>query len=296
MGTSNISSSGGAALLPFAVLAQLNDMDTARQIFTAAIEYYRRGEYEKAIEEFQKSYALSKKPELLYNIAICYEKLVRIGDAIAAYHFYLRRNPHADDKVAVESRIIFLEMQINPNTPAESKPKISGIPEPKDMTSAPAPEPSSIIDVYIPPAERIKTPSTDTTPHSINSKFRVLKWTSVALSAVGLVTGVTSYSLARKKQDQHDTLINNLIEQGEVTGSTGDYRFADAGAKERHAGELNGLENDVRVFEKISIGGFAGAVLSLSFGGFFFWLDRKKMQIVLKSDTHTLSGGVHVSF
>lgn len=103
---------GRVFFLPFAGLAQVTDIDMAKQHFIAGNGYYERGEYDRAIEEFQKSYELSKKADLHYNIAICYEKLVRVKDAVAAYKMYLSENPFATDQAKVLARIKFLEEQI----------------------------------------------------------------------------------------------------------------------------------------------------------------------------------------
>lgn len=48
-------------------------------------EHYERGEYRRAVEKFIQAHALSPDPNLLFNIASCYEKL---GDSEAAVERY----------------------------------------------------------------------------------------------------------------------------------------------------------------------------------------------------------------
>lgn len=102
---------GRVFFLTFAELAQVTDVDMAKQHFAAANGYYQRGEYEKAIEEFSKAYDLSKKAELFFNIAVCYEKMSKFEEALTAYRRYLAEMPWATDRQEVEARISLLEKE-----------------------------------------------------------------------------------------------------------------------------------------------------------------------------------------
>jgi hypothetical protein len=55
------------------VLAQTDD-DAARRHFESGAEYLARSDYENALREFKAAYELSKRPELLLNIATVYER------------------------------------------------------------------------------------------------------------------------------------------------------------------------------------------------------------------------------
>src|SRR3954468_12997885 len=63
------------------------DLQDAKAHFLAGASYYSNGVYDDAAKEFKQSYELSKKPEILYNIAQCYGK---IGDDPTTV-MYLRR-------------------------------------------------------------------------------------------------------------------------------------------------------------------------------------------------------------
>src|SRR5436305_8380691 len=58
---------------------------------------YRAREYRRAAEKFLQAYALDADPNLLFNIARCYEAL---GDTLAAIEKYkaFLANPGADDQ------------------------------------------------------------------------------------------------------------------------------------------------------------------------------------------------------
>lgn len=247
MGASNISGISEVALLPLAVLAQLADVELARRYFRTGEALYHRAEYAAALEEFQKSYELSGGPELYYNIALCYEKLSRFKEAIAAYRIYLKRLPNAPDHQEISSRIDSLTRQIGePPTPPDGK---NGR--------------------YIPPSDRIKP---------VGAPYKMLMWSSFALSAVGLTAGVIGASKAEEKEGEYDDIVDNLRAEGKIVGNPG--RFVDDEAGERYEGELNSLKNDINKFDRIEVAGFASGAVLLGLGGLFLWLDRKQTAVV----------------
>jgi hypothetical protein len=64
---------------------------------------FERKEYDKALTEYQASYAKSPKPYLLFHIGECYRFLGKMPDAISTYKKYIARvSKGADRKKAVE--------------------------------------------------------------------------------------------------------------------------------------------------------------------------------------------------
>jgi tetratricopeptide (TPR) repeat protein len=61
----------------------------ARTLFVGAREAYERGDYASAYADFQLSYDLSQRPELLYNVGLAAQKLGRGDEALAAFEGYL---------------------------------------------------------------------------------------------------------------------------------------------------------------------------------------------------------------
>lgn len=84
----------------------------AMEIFEAGSAYYKQGNYEKALEQFEEAYRLDPLPELLYNIGQCHERLQDYRDAIDAYGRYLDADPQAQDRQAVEEKIKNLEQKL----------------------------------------------------------------------------------------------------------------------------------------------------------------------------------------
>ena len=86
-----------------------SDDERARVHFEAGRSYYEQARYDDAAREWQQSFDLSGRPELLLNISQAQERALRYDDAIAAARQYLTLVPEAADKKTVEDRIVNLE-------------------------------------------------------------------------------------------------------------------------------------------------------------------------------------------
>lgn len=95
---------------------------------------YNDGRVADALGYFQRSYALSQRPALLFNIATAHERLRHDAEAIAAYRAYLERVPDADNRRFVEERIAFLESS------TASAPRPAPLTETTAEPTAPTPE------------------------------------------------------------------------------------------------------------------------------------------------------------
>jgi tetratricopeptide (TPR) repeat protein len=108
-----------------------DDMEAAKAHFAAGSAYYEQADYTDAVKEFNEAYRLSHRTDLLYNIALCYERLNQYDNAIETLQKYLTDKPNAPDRVTIESRIQNLqkakEAQLAPGKPA---------PAPKPVTLA----------------------------------------------------------------------------------------------------------------------------------------------------------------
>lgn len=98
-----------------------DDEHLARIHAQAANDYYNKADYEKALKEFQETYRLSKRPQFLYNIAVCHERLGNLELAVDNLERYLRELPEASDRGTIEDRIRNLKARIPPK-PEEKPP------------------------------------------------------------------------------------------------------------------------------------------------------------------------------
>lgn len=92
-------------LLPTVAAAQMSDDERARQHFEAARSYYDQARYEDAEREFQESFRLSRRVELLVNIATCRERALDFDGAAEMLERYLNERPDAPDRTTVQTRI-----------------------------------------------------------------------------------------------------------------------------------------------------------------------------------------------
>src|SRR3954447_23318990 len=85
------------------------DEEAAKAHFMAGSAYYEQANYDDAVKEFNEAHRLSQRPDLLYNIALAYERLERWDEAIASLNRYLRDKPDAQDRSLIQTRIENLE-------------------------------------------------------------------------------------------------------------------------------------------------------------------------------------------
>jgi tetratricopeptide (TPR) repeat protein len=81
------------------------DEEAAKAHFLAGQAYYEQANYTDAVKEFTEAHRLSHRPDLWYNISVCYERMARWDDAIDALQQYLSERPNASDRGVIESRI-----------------------------------------------------------------------------------------------------------------------------------------------------------------------------------------------
>lgn len=97
------------AILPLPVCAQTPAQDAeARALFEAGRVAFVDERFGDALGYFQRSYELSRRPELLYNIATSLDRLDRDDEAITQYEAFLTAIPDAANRRDVELRVSVL--------------------------------------------------------------------------------------------------------------------------------------------------------------------------------------------
>jgi len=95
-----------SSLVSATAAAQLTDTDEeARLQFRAGESAYARGDYQAALEDFERAYRLSQRPALLFNIGLAAQRARHRERALEAFQQYLQLKPDADNRADVESRI-----------------------------------------------------------------------------------------------------------------------------------------------------------------------------------------------
>ena len=100
-------------------------VEQAKQHFAQAVAFAQAGDCGAAIVEFEAAYQLVPRPNALYNIAQCQERLFRYDLAIRYYERYLQEAPaDAPDRAAVSGALATLRnllgtVAVHCNVPAE---------------------------------------------------------------------------------------------------------------------------------------------------------------------------------
>ena len=98
------------ALVAHSTQAQNRRAETeARSVFDAGQVAFTDGRYNDALVYFRRSYNLSHRPALLFNIALCSDRLRDDEAAIEAYERYLAEVPSASNREEVDGRLEALQ-------------------------------------------------------------------------------------------------------------------------------------------------------------------------------------------
>lgn len=168
--------------------------DEAKGLFSAGRAAFEAGRYRDAVDYFRRSYTLSRRAALLYNIAISYDRMSDDAKALEAYEQYLSLQPHASNQTEVESRVAALRAALKPQetqVPAEAEPALS---QNEPRARAPTPEQVAISQVQAPHGEPTQArASADRPPEPARATHgsvlsRWWFWTAVGVVVVGGVT------------------------------------------------------------------------------------------------------------
>jgi tetratricopeptide (TPR) repeat protein len=84
----------------------------ARQYFELGRLAFVDGRFEEALQSFERSFALSQRPLLLFNIGAAHDRLRHEREALQAFERFLELAPDAENRGEVEGRIAFLRRSI----------------------------------------------------------------------------------------------------------------------------------------------------------------------------------------
>jgi tetratricopeptide (TPR) repeat protein len=84
----------------------------ARTRFERGLSAYQQGQYRAAIEHFKEADRLAPSARLSFNVALVYERMSDVPNALAAYRDYLRRGPDADNAAETSQRVAELELEL----------------------------------------------------------------------------------------------------------------------------------------------------------------------------------------
>ena len=99
--------------------AQSTSDDLARRHFDSGVAYLEESDYDNALKAFQKAYDLSKRPEILLNLATVHERQSDLTAAVASLKQYLDAAPQGEHAETVRLRIQNLEKRLQEQADAQ---------------------------------------------------------------------------------------------------------------------------------------------------------------------------------
>lgn len=135
------------------VIAQQPSVDDSldeegRALFAAGRAAFGAERFEDALDHFQAAYDRSRRPELLYNVALAADRLGRAELALETYEKYLDSVPNSPFANQANERIAALRVTVQrrpvssePNEPAQAVPVIETTSTPTQPPAPIAPEP-----------------------------------------------------------------------------------------------------------------------------------------------------------
>src|SRR5579871_925298 len=93
------------ALAGVARADEASDKAQVKKLYEAATSHYNLGEFQEALDAYKEAYRIRADPVFLYNLGQCYRQLNKPADAAREYRAYLREQPEAKNRAAVEKLI-----------------------------------------------------------------------------------------------------------------------------------------------------------------------------------------------
>jgi tetratricopeptide (TPR) repeat protein len=162
--------------------------ELARQHFESGVAYLQESDYDSALRAFEKAYELSKRPEILLNVATVHERRGDLRAAVGSLKQYVEAVPDGEQTPTVKTRITNLEKRIAT--------------EPADAGTTPPPVAPTATAPATAPAPKSEPPPA-VAPESKPNRIPAYVLLSVGgLSAAGAVlTGVLAQSEYNSKKD-----------------------------------------------------------------------------------------------
>lgn len=118
----------------------------ARALFEAGRVAFDEGRFENALEYFERAYALSRRPQLLYNIGSAADRLRRDREALQHFEAFLQAVPNSPNRAHVEGRIRVLRQALGEEV---EQPESTRTDPPPPMTSGGGGDPAPWIVVGV---------------------------------------------------------------------------------------------------------------------------------------------------
>ncbi|MCP4678609.1 MAG: tetratricopeptide repeat protein [Deltaproteobacteria bacterium] len=164
------------------LLAQGDDMDSARALYAQGQEKFDQGDVEGALDAFERSLGAFPHYRTIFNIALCHENLGNIVAAIEMYKRYYDWPSEVPNREDVGQKIEELKAKL----PPEPEPE----PEPEDPESTQPEKPASRVKDEVEPG------------NESGPNLAIPGWIAVGTGAAGVVVGGVLLLVARSKAEE----------------------------------------------------------------------------------------------
>lgn len=130
-----------ALLLATALPSRADDVDEAKKQFQLGTMNYDVGQYQQALESFERARALKPLPGFLFNIAQCHRRLGHHDEAVRFFEQYLQEAPTAKNAAEVET--LLAEERLAAQASAASAAALEAAAPPVEAPLAAAADPSA---------------------------------------------------------------------------------------------------------------------------------------------------------
>jgi len=85
----------------------------AKARFKQGVNLYKQERWREALKEFKEAYRIKPAGYMLYNIALCHDRLGETAQALKNYQLFLREEPEAKERAGVQTAIAKLEKKLS---------------------------------------------------------------------------------------------------------------------------------------------------------------------------------------
>jgi tetratricopeptide (TPR) repeat protein len=119
--------------------ASAQSRDEAGRRYGQAVAAFEAGDFATALAGFQETYVRSRRPEVLINVAVCYQRLGRREEALTTYRNYLSLSADSPNRATIESTVAQLERELAAASPVAPVAPTPAPPPPPVVAPPPAP-------------------------------------------------------------------------------------------------------------------------------------------------------------
>jgi hypothetical protein len=229
------------------------DAQTARDLYHQGSVFFDTGQFEKAVEVWQRAYEVKQDPTFLYDIGQAYRLAGDPHKALFFYKSFLRNGPrNSHERNDAEQKVAALQKQLA----AEAQPRLG--PAAPPATAAPLAEPKAAAALAIPPLSKAAVPSSQP---------------ETPLLPGGPAPGEAAPGTLRAP------LLMPEAEPGRVTGDTGGGASGRDELRDRVDRIDFGLAPGVAIWVAGPVGGEQAAFAATALAGFTFGEDDREARL-----------------